>query len=150
MFPFQFTGCRRLLRLRRRPIPTHAHFQLSTSIPIVPPFSAILPNPAPRALTVTLISPLFQFLHPPATPVSPLRPPKPGRPISVSPLLRLCAPAINYNLPVSQPTESYRMQSLLRRGWCGNRHLHPFLLLHVAISELVKWARGGLELGFLV
>ena len=41
VFPIQFAGCDRLLRLRRRPIPTHPHFQLSTSIPIVPPLPAI-------------------------------------------------------------------------------------------------------------
>lgn len=42
------------------------------------------------------------------------------------------------------------MQNFLRRGRCGNHHLHPFLHLHVGGFELVKWARGGLGFGFLV
>ena len=59
----------------------------------------ILSNPAPRSLKMSLISPLSQFL----IPISPLQPPIPGRPISVSHLLRLCTPAINYSWHAGTP-----------------------------------------------
>ena len=52
---------------------------------------------------MTLISPLSQFLYPLAIPVSPLRPPKPGHSNSVSPLLRLCTPSINYSWHAGTP-----------------------------------------------
>ena len=42
-----------------------------------------------------LITPQFQFPYLPATLVSPLWPPKPGRPISVTPLLQQCTQEIN-------------------------------------------------------
>ena len=77
-----------------------------STIPIISTLPAILPNPAPRALTMTLISPLSQFLHPLAIPVSPLRPPKPGRSNSVSPLLRLCTPSTNYSWHSGTPEPS--------------------------------------------
>ena len=44
---------------------------------------------------MTLIIPLFQFPYLIPTLVSELQPSKPGRPISVTPLLRLCTQAIN-------------------------------------------------------